>query len=450
MITAIYARKSTDQTGVADDAKSVTRQIEHATAYATSKGWTVDPAHVYQDDGISGAEFVKRPGFLRLMTALKPKPPFQVLIMSEESRLGREQIETAFVMKQITDAGVRVFFYLEDRERTLDSALDKVMLSLTGFASEMEREKARQRTHDALWRKARAGHVAGGAVYGYRNVTVLDANGQRVHVRRAIHPEEAVIVRRIFEACAAGQGIRRTAKRLNAAGVPGPRGRSWAPTAIREMLHRELYRGRVVWNKTKWVDKGGTKVKVDRPEAEWLTVEAPECRIIEDALWAAAGARRDQTRRAYLRWTGGRLWGRPDTGLESRYLLTGLSACGVCGGSLGAKARRPGTGGLEYRCVYHATRGPAVCANHYPLPLHAADAAIIATLRQDVLTPARIERAITTALDRYAAETATPATRAGSLTAELERLDRECARLAGLLATAEALPSLVVSPVARY
>ena len=41
MIAAIYARKSTDQTRVADEAKSVTRQIEHATAYAARKGWTV-------------------------------------------------------------------------------------------------------------------------------------------------------------------------------------------------------------------------------------------------------------------------------------------------------------------------------------------------------------------------------------------------------------------------
>jgi DNA invertase Pin-like site-specific DNA recombinase len=57
--------------------------------------------------------------------------------MSEESRLGREQIETAYALKQITDAGVRVFFYLEDRERTLDGAMDKVMLSLTDFAAEM-------------------------------------------------------------------------------------------------------------------------------------------------------------------------------------------------------------------------------------------------------------------------------------------------------------------------
>jgi hypothetical protein len=82
MIAAVYARKSTDQIAVADDAKSVTRQIEHAKAYATKKGWTCAEDYVYMDDGISGAEFVKRPGFLRLMNALKPKPAFQVLIMS--------------------------------------------------------------------------------------------------------------------------------------------------------------------------------------------------------------------------------------------------------------------------------------------------------------------------------------------------------------------------------
>jgi DNA invertase Pin-like site-specific DNA recombinase len=60
------------------------------------------------------------------------------------------------------DAGVRVFFYLEDRERTLDTAMDKVMRSLTNFASEMEREKARQRAYDAMVRKAKALHVTGG------------------------------------------------------------------------------------------------------------------------------------------------------------------------------------------------------------------------------------------------------------------------------------------------
>ena len=64
---------------------------------------------MYIDDGISGAEFANRPGFLRLMNALKPRPTFQVLVMSEESRLGREQIEVSYALKQLVTSGVRVF-----------------------------------------------------------------------------------------------------------------------------------------------------------------------------------------------------------------------------------------------------------------------------------------------------------------------------------------------------
>jgi hypothetical protein len=63
---------------------------------------------------------------IRLLSAIdqRPRPPFQVLVMADDSRLGREQIETAYVLKQIIDADVRVFHYLADKERTLDSPLD--------------------------------------------------------------------------------------------------------------------------------------------------------------------------------------------------------------------------------------------------------------------------------------------------------------------------------------
>jgi hypothetical protein len=40
MIAAVYACMSTDQADVADDAKSVTCQVERATAYAQRKSWT--------------------------------------------------------------------------------------------------------------------------------------------------------------------------------------------------------------------------------------------------------------------------------------------------------------------------------------------------------------------------------------------------------------------------
>jgi hypothetical protein len=36
MVAAVYARKSTEQSGVADDQKSVARQVEHARASGIS------------------------------------------------------------------------------------------------------------------------------------------------------------------------------------------------------------------------------------------------------------------------------------------------------------------------------------------------------------------------------------------------------------------------------
>lgn len=95
MIAAIYARKSTDQ-NVADEEKSVTRQVDRARAYATAKGWAVADAHVYVDDGISGAEFEKRPGYVALMAALTHRTPFQVLILMDQSRLGRSTREIPY------------------------------------------------------------------------------------------------------------------------------------------------------------------------------------------------------------------------------------------------------------------------------------------------------------------------------------------------------------------
>jgi len=144
--------------------------------------------------------------------------------MSEESWLGREAIETGWTLKRIVDTGVRVLYYLEDRERTLDTATDKVMMSLPAFASKVERERARQRTHDAFLRKARAGHVTGGLVFGYRNQEVLDG-ARRSHVTRIIDPVEALVVRRIFEHAAQGWSVKRIAAELNeqVAAAPAPR-----------------------------------------------------------------------------------------------------------------------------------------------------------------------------------------------------------------------------------
>src|SRR5262245_51983931 len=195
---AIYARKSTEQ-NVADEEKSVARQIELARACAVQRGFEVSAEHIYVDDAISGAEFDRRPGLMRLLNALRPRAPFTGLFLADKDRLGREQFETNHILKQISLAGVSVFEYQNGGlQIRLDSPIDKLIMSVSNFAAELERAKASQRTRDALQLKAQRGHVAGGAVFGYRNVRVVGQDGQRSHVLREIREDEAATVQHIF------------------------------------------------------------------------------------------------------------------------------------------------------------------------------------------------------------------------------------------------------------
>ena len=108
MIAAIYVRRSNEQKGRVDAAKAVELQKINAHAFAIERGWTVLPQLVFEDDAISGAEFENRPDFMRMMGML-PRPPFQVLIVSEQKTLGRESWATGAAIKQLAEAGVEIF-----------------------------------------------------------------------------------------------------------------------------------------------------------------------------------------------------------------------------------------------------------------------------------------------------------------------------------------------------
>ena len=457
MLAAIYARKSTEQTGISDDQKSVTRQVEHAKDYAKRKGWCVSEAHIYSDDGISGAEFVKRPAFIRLMSALKPKPPFQILIMSEESRLGREQIKTAYALQQLTDAGVQVWYYLTDEERKLDTAMEKIMGSLTGFASEVEREKAQQRTYDAMKRKAKAGHVTGGSVFGYDNVEIvgpmLDAAGcaKRSHVELRINQTEAEVVRKIFRLYTEGHGFTSIAKALNAEGAHCPRPRpsltkphGWVGSSVREIILRRRYVGEQVWGRTKSRMPSGVKKSQRRPEHEWIVVSVPQLQIISPELWKEAQGRWKSVRKLYLRATDGRLHGRPTNGHESPYLLTGFTECKKCKGSLFIKSRSHGKRrAFHYACTTHYQRGPASCSEPMLLPMELLDHAILETIEQDVLQPAILVKAVEKALQQLTTHDDESDARREGLRKDLVHVEAELARLAMAIATGGSMTTLV-------
>src|SRR5260370_33568564 len=117
------------------------------------------------------------------------------------------------------------------------------------------------------------------------------------------------------------------AKALNAAHVapPRPGGTSWAPTAIREILHREDYRGVVRWNRTQKVHRGGTRGQRQRPPEDIVTTEGPALRIVSDALWEAAHAQPAQRSRAFAARLGPGMPGAAAPRLDqpSPYLLSG-------------------------------------------------------------------------------------------------------------------------------
>src|SRR3989441_11722907 len=104
MIAAIYARKSTEQ-NVSDDAKSVTRQVELARAFAAEKGWPV--IEEYVDDGISGVESVKLVNRARMLAAALDEK-FSVLIVRDLDRLSHNDEELPSLIYSLRDSGVEV------------------------------------------------------------------------------------------------------------------------------------------------------------------------------------------------------------------------------------------------------------------------------------------------------------------------------------------------------
>ena len=401
---AIYARKSTEE-ATGDPSRSVQRQVSHAREYATKKGWEAVEGHVYVDDGVSGGEFKNRPGLLRLLNALKPKPPFDAVLMTEASRLGRERLSTEMVARELSEAGVRIFYCLTDEEERLDTPEARFIMAARGFASEMEREKAKLRTRDALLARAKRGLVTGGGVYGFRNVPIYagtDASGnpQRSHVLHEIEPDEAEIVRNIFRMFADGYGLKTIAKTLNAdpslaeesgryfgsRRVPPPRkgSGSWAPSCIAAILGRERYRGCITWGKYRNTDRGGrTRCRVRQAKDTWQTTEVSELRIVGEELWQAVQHRREENRVRYKHLPATAQF--ELTSRVSRSLLSGLSSCTACGGSIiisGSKNNAP-----CYGCGHYRNRGSTVCANKLLESVATVDRRLLEEIERTVLKP---------------------------------------------------------------
>ncbi len=180
---------------------------------------------------------------------------------------------------------------------------------------------------------------AGGLCQGYDGIKSFDGTGKPILGGRTVNEIEAETLRREF---AAGASPRAVARRLNGENIPGPVGRRWTDSTIRGhakrgtgLLNNELYIGRLVWNRQRSIKNPETGKRVSRinPPEEWIAAEVPELRIVVDGLWQAVKHRLGEIRAQYatvIEATRSARAHRLNT--IHRHLLSGLLACGVCGG----------------------------------------------------------------------------------------------------------------------
>src|SRR6056297_2128504 len=282
----------------------------------------------YADHGISGASLM-RPGIQQLLQdAMAGK--FQVVFAEALDRVSRDQEDIAAVFKRLSFAGVQIITLSE-------GAISELHIGLKGTMNALFLKDLSDKTRRGLRGRVEAGKSGGGNSYGYDVVRKVGADGEPVRGDRKINDDRAEIVRRIFNEYAAGTSPRVIAKTLNAEHVPGPSGKTWGPSTIHGnkdrgtgILNNELYRGRLVWNRQRYVkdpDTGRRQARLNEQDV-WIVREVPHLRIIDEQLWEAVRKRQESSalgkRPTKL---GEGAWDRR----RPRFLLSGLVKCGVCG-----------------------------------------------------------------------------------------------------------------------
>ncbi len=318
MKVAIYARYSSDNQRDA----SIADQLRVCRAFAERQGWTI--CEEYTDHAVSGATLL-RAGFQALMRdALNRR--FDVVLAESLDRFSRDQEDTAGLFKRLTFAGVNIVTLAE-------GDITHLHIGFKGTMNALFLKDLAEKTHRGLRGRVEDGKSAGGLCYGYRVVKALNA-GTVTTGEREIDPEEAAVVERIFRDFVAGVSPKQIAKNLNREGIAGPFGGSWSPSTIygnakrgTGILNNELYVGRLVWNRLRYVKNPDTGKRVSRlnPAAEWMSKERPGA---AHRAGRALGRCESATETTQAR---GEDRGNIGVAQRPQYLFSGLTKCGVCG-----------------------------------------------------------------------------------------------------------------------
>jgi len=199
---------------------------------------------------------------------------------------------------------------------------------------------------------------------------------------REIVPNEAAVVRRIFRDYAAGVSPKALARQLNAERCPGPGRAPWNPSTIHGnpargtgILNNELYVGRLVWNRLRYVKDPDSGKRVSRPNSpsDWVITAVPQLRIVDDDLWDQVKARQPAMRRVTSK-------GDPqhfNRARRPKYLFSGLTKCAECGGGYVMYWRD--------RLACFGARSRGTCTNRLTISRQEVEERVLVALREKLM-----------------------------------------------------------------
>jgi len=405
----IYARYSSDNQRDA----SIADQLRICRAFAERQGWTI--ADEYSDHAVSGATLL-RPGFQSLMRDALNKR-FDVVLAESLDRFSRDQEDTAGLFKRLTFVGVNIVTLAE-------GDITHRHIGFKGTMNALFLKDLAEKTHRGLRGRIEDGKSAGGLCSGSRVVKAI-SGGSVTTGEREIEATESTIVERIFRDFVAGVSPKQIAKNLNREGIPGPFGGARSPSTIygnakrgTGILNNDLYVGRLVWNRLRYMKNPDTGKRVSRlnPETEWMRKEVPQLRILSDKLWAGAKHRQERGRHAV------RTAGNPVGARRPQYLFSGLTKCGVCGAGFIMTGR--------HRLGCFGARDQGRCDNHLTIRRDEVEARVLKALQEKRLNQERFAEfcgEFTREMNRLRME------RRASLSSAQREIERISARIKKLL-----------------
>ena len=230
---AIYTRKSSEE-GLEQEFNSLDAQREACEAYIRSQrheGWTLLPTQ-YDDGGISGGT-LQRPAMKRLLADVT-SGRVDLVVVYKVDRLTRSLSDFAKIV-EVFDAHGASFVSVTQHFNTTTSMGRLTLNMLLSFA-QFEREVTGERIRDKIAASKRKGMWVGGSVsLGYK---VQDK-------KLIIDPEQAAMVRSIYQSYLDLGTVRLLQHRLDTEGITGVGGRPIGRGALFYMLQNRIYRGEI-------------------------------------------------------------------------------------------------------------------------------------------------------------------------------------------------------------